>query len=87
MTGWIEHLIAFSAALAARQPHRFGRLVKNAYEAGASREELLSTVDSAKEQAAIPAPVLARAYATIHTWYWMESRRRWHQRELAPQVA
>jgi hypothetical protein len=51
------------------------------------REELLSTVDSAKEQADIPAPVLARAYATIHTWYWMESRRLWHQRDLAPQVA
>jgi len=65
MNEWITHLTAFSAAIAARQPHRFEQVVKAAYEAGASREELLLAVDSARVLAQVPAPIVDRARAAI----------------------
>lgn len=86
MNEWIACLTALSAAIAARQPHRFEEVVKAAYEAGASREELLTALDSARLLAQIPAAILDRAYATIHSWYWMETRRVWHGGELVPQA-
>jgi hypothetical protein len=44
-------------------------------------------VDSARHLTQIPALTLGQAYATIHAWHWMESRRAWHRRELTPQAA
>ena len=87
MTACLSHLTAFTAAVATGQAYRFEEAVKAAYEAGARREELLLAVDSARLLTPIPAPILERAYAAIHAWYWMESRRVWHRRDLAPQAA
>lgn len=76
----IAPLTAVSAAVAARQSSRFDEVVKAAYEAGWSREDLLLAVDSARLLALLPGPLLARAYASIHRWYWLESRRLLHGR-------
>jgi alkylhydroperoxidase/carboxymuconolactone decarboxylase family protein YurZ len=87
MTRCLSHLTTFTAAVATGQAYRFEEAVKTAYEAGASREELLLAVDSARHLTQIPALTLGQAYATIHAWHWMESRRAWHRRELTPQAA
>ena len=87
MTACLSHLTAFTAAVATGQAYRFEEAIKAAYEAGARKEELLLAVDSVRPLTSVPAPILGRAYATIHAWSCMESRRVWHRRDLAPQVA
>lgn len=82
----IVPLTAFGAAIGARLPHRFEEIVKDAYEAGAGREDLLLVVDSARLLVSLPAPLVELAYAAIHKWHWMESRRTWQQRNW-PSVA
>ena len=57
--------------------------VKAAYKAGASREDLLASVEVARRRAELPAVTLSCAYATVHAWRWMMARRIQHQRELA----
>ena len=71
---------AFAKAIAARQPEQFERLVKAAYEAGASREDLLTAVEVARVLADAPGPVVVEAYATVHTWRWVAARRRVEER-------
>ena len=83
MNELIAPLTAFSAAIAGRQPHRFQELVKAAYEAGATREELFVAVDSVRGLLPLPAPLVGQAFASIHTWYWMESGRERQRREVA----
>lgn len=87
MNELIAQLTAFSAAIAARQVHRFEAFVKRAYEAGARREELLMTVDSARGLVPLPEPVVDRAFSTVHACSWMEGRRVWRERALAPVAA
>jgi hypothetical protein len=72
MSQWLSHLTAFSAAVATGQAHRFEQAIKAAYEAGAPREELFLAAGSARLLTQIPAPILEKAYAAIHAWYWME---------------
>jgi len=87
MSQWLSHLTAFSAAAATGQAHRFEQAIKAAYEAGAPREEFFPAADSARLLTQIPAPILEKAHAAIHAWYWMESRRVWERRAPAFQAA
>lgn len=73
----MEERIALLAALAeavlARQAHEFEWLVKAAYGAGATGEELLTAVESGLVLGTPPSPVATEAYATVHAWQWMTS--------------
>jgi alkylhydroperoxidase/carboxymuconolactone decarboxylase family protein YurZ len=78
----IAHLIAFIEAIAAGQPHLFERAVKEAYKAGASREEMLTAVDIARGMAPASDAVVSQAYATVHAWRWLAARRMEYRRDL-----
>jgi alkylhydroperoxidase/carboxymuconolactone decarboxylase family protein YurZ len=67
-------LNSFVRAVAARDWHLFERLVKTAYESGATREELLGAVETARTLGDVSGPVVAHAYATVHNWQWMMLR-------------
>jgi hypothetical protein len=69
------HLAAFAEAVTAGRPERFAEAVKAAYQAGACREDLLAAVGAIRWPDDPPYPVLAKAYAAIHEWYWMAARR------------
>jgi hypothetical protein len=77
-------LIAFLEAITSGQTYQFEHLVKTAYIAGASREDLLTALEIARFLADVPEPVLTEARATIHAWHWIVGRRFEHQRSLAP---
>jgi hypothetical protein len=67
-------LAAFAEAVWSRQAYEFEWLVKAAYGAGASSEDLLIAVETGRLLGDPPEPVLADAYATLHAWEWMASR-------------
>lgn len=71
----ITRLAAFTGAIAAQQADQFDRIVKAAYNAGASREDLLAAVEVARVLADAPGPLVVQAYAAIHAWRWIEARR------------
>ena len=68
-------LSAFAEAVAARDTEQFARLVKVAYQAGATREDLLTAVEIGRGFGEPSGPVLAEAYATVHAWQWIAVRR------------
>jgi len=76
-------LAAFAEAVSARQAHEFEWLVKAAYTAGASREDLLTALETGRLLGEPPEPVVTEAYATVHGWQWMASRRTPHGDEWA----
>ncbi len=67
----IALLAAFAEAVATRQTHEFDWLVKAAYGAGASREDLLISVEIGQLVGEPPEPVVTEASATAHLWQWM----------------
>jgi hypothetical protein len=69
----IALLVALAEAVWARQAHEFEWLVKAAYGAGATREDLLTAVENGRLLGDPPAPVVTEAYATVHAWQWMAS--------------
>ena len=81
------HLIAFMDALTTGQLHQFEDIVKTAYKAGTSREDLLTAIEIARCLADVLPAVLGQAYATVHDWHWIVARRAVHQRRLATQMA
>jgi hypothetical protein len=78
------NLIAFIDAITTGQTYQFEHLVRKAYIAGASREDLLTALEIARVLADVPDPVLTEARATIYAWHWIVGRRFEHQRSLAP---
>ena len=83
----VAALAAFNQAVAAGQHYRLEQAVKEAYAAGASREDLLATLDIGRQLVEVSAPVRSQAYAAIHAWHWMVARRAVLRRELLPQAA
>ncbi len=77
-------LAAFSEAVSTRQAHEFEWLIKAAYAAGTSREDLLTAIETGRLLGNPPEPVAADAYATVHAWQWMASRRAPRSEESAP---
>ena len=69
------YLDAFTGAVTARDWHLFERLVRAAYQSGATREELLRAVETARTMGEVSGPLVAHAYATVHNWQWMMERR------------
>ena len=65
----IARLAAFTGVLAAQQPGEFGRVVKAAYEAGATREDLLAALEVARVLADASGALAVQAYAAIHAWH------------------
>ncbi len=78
------HLIAFIEAITTGQTHQFEHVVKTAYIAGASRDDLLTACEIARFLADVAEPVLTEAGVAAHAWDWMVARRLEHQRSLAP---
>lgn len=79
-------LAAFAEAVSTRQAHEFVWLVKAAYGAGASREDLLVAVETGWRLGDPPEPITAGAYAAVHAWQWMANRRAVHCDESAPRA-
>jgi hypothetical protein len=77
-------LAALSEAVSARQTHRFERLARAAYTAGASREDLITAIEIGRLLGDPVEPVPTEAYATVHAWQWMASRRMSRDEESAP---
>ena len=84
MSERIAHVIEFIEAITSGQPHLFQRAVKEAYKAGATREELLTAVEIGRAMGHSSGPVVSQAYASVHAWHWMAARRTEHRRNLAP---
>lgn len=72
----ITRLAALTRAVSAGEPEAFAAVVKAAYAAGASREELLGAVEVARVLAGASGAVVVQAYAAIHAWHWIAARRR-----------
>ena len=83
----ITHLAAFTGAIAANHATQFDGIVKAAYGAGATREDLLAAVEVARVLADAPGPLVVQAYAAIHAWRWIEARRLAPRRSLEPRAA
>jgi hypothetical protein len=79
-------LAAFTEAVSTRQAHEFVWLIKAAYGAGASREDLLIAVETGWRLGDPPEPITAEAYATVHAWQWMATRRTARGDESAPRA-
>jgi hypothetical protein len=69
-----------------QQAHEFAWLVKAAYGAGASREDLLIAVKTGWRLGNPPEPITAEAYAAVHAWQWMANRRAVRCDESAPRA-
>ena len=69
------HLTAFTEAVATGQTQQLEPMVKAAYGAGASREDLLTAVQVGRCLGAVPGPVVRQAYVAIHAWSWIAARR------------
>jgi alkylhydroperoxidase/carboxymuconolactone decarboxylase family protein YurZ len=82
MSQRIAHLVEFIQAIMGGQPHLFQRAVKEAYKAGATREELLTAVEIGRVMGHVSGPVVSQAYATVHAWHWLAARRMEHLRNL-----
>jgi alkylhydroperoxidase/carboxymuconolactone decarboxylase family protein YurZ len=85
MPARIALLAAFAEALASRQSHLFEQMVKAAYAAGASREELHTAVEVGRCLAEVPGPVVSLAHANVRAWHWMATRRLAGRGDLALQ--
>ncbi len=70
-----SYLFALAKAVAARETEQFAELIKAAYQTGATREDLLTAVEIGRMFGEPSRPVMAEAYATIHAWQWIASRR------------
>ncbi len=79
----MPHLTAFTEGVATGQAQRFEPIVKAAYRAGASREDLLTAVEVGRCLGTVPDPVIRQAYATIHAWSWIAARRAGLPQEVA----
>jgi hypothetical protein len=77
-------LAAMVEAVSTRQAHEFVWLVKAAYGAGASREDLLIAVETGWRLGEPPEPITAEAYTAVHAWQWMANRRAVRCAESAP---
>ncbi len=64
-------LATLAEAVAGGQPHRFEGLVKDAYEAGADRDDLLTAVEIGRVLGEVSGPVLTEARATVQAWQWV----------------
>lgn len=79
-------LAAFTEAVSTQQAHDFAWLIKAAYGAGASREDLLIAVETGWRLGNPPEPITAEAYAAVHAWQWMANRRAVRCDESAPRA-
>jgi hypothetical protein len=79
-------LASLAEAVSTRQAYEFAWLVKAAYGAGASRENLLVAVETGRHLGDPPEPVTAEAYAAVHAWQWMVNRRAVRGDESAPRA-
>jgi alkylhydroperoxidase/carboxymuconolactone decarboxylase family protein YurZ len=70
----MSYLFAFAKAVATRETEQFAQLIKAAYQAGATREDLLTAVEIGRMFGEPSRTVLAEAYATIHAWQWIAVR-------------
>ena len=50
-------------------------MVKAAYQAGLSREDLLTALEVVRVLADAPGGVVAQAYSAVHDWHWIAARR------------
>ena len=64
----------FAETIAAQHADLFDPVVRLAYSAGATPEELLTAVETAKAQAEVPPGVVQHAYTTVHNWRWIAAR-------------
>ena len=64
-------LAALAEAVWTRQVQEFEWLVKAAYTAGATREDLHTAVESGCLLGNPPASVATQAYGTVYAWQWM----------------
>jgi hypothetical protein len=80
----IALLAALAEAVWSRQAHEFDWLVKAAYGAGASLEDLLTAVESGCLLGKPPAPIVTEAYATVHAWQWLAICGPGNSRESTP---
>ena len=71
----VTRIAAFVEALAAGRRYGLEQAIEAAYEAGASREDLLGAVDMARALGGIRALLLVKAYEDVHAWYWIAARR------------
>ena len=78
---------ALIEAVSTRQAHEFGWLVKAAYGAGASRQDLVLAVETGRYLGNLPEPIAVLAYAAVQAWQWMASRREVCGQESAPRVS
>jgi hypothetical protein len=67
----IALLAASAEAVWTRQAHEFEWLVKAAYTAGATREDLQTAVNSGRLLGNPPEAVVTEAFATVHAYQWM----------------
>lgn len=67
-------LAAFTEAVAGREWQEFEWLVKAAYSAGASRDDLIAAAEAGRRFADVPERLVALAYATVNAWRWMAAR-------------
>ena len=70
-----SNLAALREAVAVPKPMHLDRTIKAAYQAGASREDLITAVEIARAVSDVPGSVVAQAYASIHAWHWIAARR------------
>ena len=78
-------LAAVVEAASTRQADVFDWLVKATYYgAGASRRDLVLAVETGRRLDNPPEFITAGAYATVHAWQWMASRRKARGGEPAP---
>jgi len=72
-------LAALAESVWTSQAHELEWLVKAAYSAGATSEDLYTAVESGCLLGNPPPKVVTQAYATIDTWKWMAGCRLGHQ--------
>ncbi len=80
-------LLGLLETVAASCAEQFEEAVNAAYEAGASREDLLCTVEVGGALGQVPLGLLAQAYATRHARHWMAARCGTPRRAPAPKPA
>ena len=67
-------LADLAGVVATRQADAFERVIKAAFAAGASGEDLLTAVEIGRFLGEPSETVVAEASATVHAWQWMAMR-------------
>lgn len=73
-----------AGVVATRRADAFERVIKAAFSAGASRQDLLIAVEIGRFLGGPPETVVAEASTTVHAWQWMASRQTVHIDDWAP---